>query len=416
MKKRTKSTRDAALLATCSALSSCLLGCSQPESAAPSCEPAAALAECLPRVVSHADGDPCPAPEASPLLTSTSVRTSFVVTNDGYRVCETVPAPTYVRAVDGVGTEHVGEWVATHVHDYWEITDEILAPLEAPEHVTQVLFDASRYADGDDADESMIFLDSADIATLEVVAAPASVPSYRDSLRSTGICIGAGLLSGNAPHPILFVDRGNLDPRDHLRENGFGLFAWDFVQMATNACGELAAYGARGSENADHVIWGRTVSLTTSGRFGANHDQAKVVEVAGGFEDIRPQCNVVDAAAGEENMVIAGVAGRFEVAVLHLEQGSVPSLAPGALLDVGDALGRVGSSGLSQYPHIHVALLWDDTTGPSGRAWGVPVEQCDGFALSQLGATVDPFDFAVPTIDTWIAPAPFCSNGLPCAH
>ncbi|MEZ4240317.1 MAG: hypothetical protein R3F59_30025 [Myxococcota bacterium] len=373
--------------------------------AAPPCEPGPepALA-CLPTVNARPEAATCP-PLADTALTPTSARAVPILTDAGYLVCDRVPPGTRVRIETAAETLE-GEWVASHVEDYWYDGGAFSGPIDDPRRVTQVLFDPALADDDPRRDRALRFVSSDDIASMRVVPAPdPPPPAYLAWLRARGLCLHAGLL-GDDGDPVLFVDRGNLDPRDHLREIGLGLFAWDLVQTAPDGCGVPRAFSSTGADDADHYVWDRPLVLPVGGRLGPDGDEAIVLSARGSHPDIAPQCTVTDADPGEENEVVVALAGRFQLAVVHLREGSLPN-AVGDRIREGALLGRIGNSGLTQFPHVHVTLLWDDSGRESGRPWSVPVEFCDGEAAGDAGGASAPFDHGVPAVHTWLSPTPF---------
>ncbi|MDR5684361.1 MAG: M23 family metallopeptidase [Armatimonadota bacterium] len=97
--------------------------------------------------------------------------------------------------------------------------------------------------------------------------------------------------------------------------------------------------------NSDYYAWGRSVHAPVSGR---------VVRVANHF---------ADGPAGQEsppeeegNHVLLDMGRGYGLYLTHLQQGSV-TVAAGTEVRAGERLGRVGNSGLSVYPHLHVALV-----------------------------------------------------------
>lgn len=88
---------------------------------------------------------------------------------------------------------------------------------------------------------------------------------------------------------------------------------------------------------------------------------AGTVETAwGDLPDLPPP--TADRAAPEGNHVVLRC-GDLDVEVAHLAKGSV-AVVPGAAVEVGDLLGRVGNSGNTTEPHLHVhATLAATNTG-----------------------------------------------------
>ena len=90
--------------------------------------------------------------------------------------------------------------------------------------------------------------------------------------------------------------------------------------------------------------WESPVRAPASGR---------VRRVRDGASD-RPPCRA--GASNEANEVLLDLGGGLALRFLHLRRGSA-AVAPGARVAAGDLLARVGSSGASSAPHLHLELL-----------------------------------------------------------
>lgn len=236
-----------------------------------------------------------------------------------------------------------GELVATYDHSIWW--------WNAADERTYALFDPRALAEWPD-DRSMTFVSSLDVAAMDAIAAPASVPSHRDAMRARGVAIERVPLDG-----VAFVVTGA--ERYHLEESGYGDFAWDLVVHDA----EGRAHAGDGLANEDHFAWDREVRLPVSG---------VVVEVVGDAPDGAP--GPVDLEA-VNNLVGVQVYGGYYVYLLHLRQGSVPpTVVVGARLAAGTVIGRVGNSGVSAAPHLHVVALAFDGAATPARTWSVPAE------------------------------------------
>ena len=80
-------------------------------------------------------------------------------------------------------------------------------------------------------------------------------------------------------------------------------------------------------------------------------------------------------STNRNNLVGIQVYGGYHVYLLHFEQGSIPpEIEVGARVEVGAPLGRVGNSGVSLEPHLHVTALAVDRDADPLRTWSVPCE------------------------------------------
>lgn len=145
----------------------------------------------------------------------------------------------------------------------------------------------------------------------------------------------------------LFVSTGHSG--HHLHENMYGDFAWDF---------EVRWQGerAKGPQeiNGNHYVWGKKVFSPISGT---------VHEVFRNSPDngADPSLSSDLSGKGDGNFVLIHLKGSYFVSLLHFQQGSIPShIVPGTKLEPGDYLGRVGNSGKSYLPHLHLTTyFWD---------------------------------------------------------
>ena len=264
-----------------------------------------------------------------------------------------------------------GELIAVYDHSRWwkNPTDE----------VTLALFAAERFADWPD-DRSVLFVERSHI--VRVTESPLVAPSFRAWCHSQGIGFAVPL-DGRA-----WVMAGH--ERHHLEENGFGDYAYDL--------GIAEAGGRRwsgdGLDLSDYFSWD-VDALSPVGGF--------VVEVERDHPDMPVgQPPDLDAA---ENLVGLWLAGGYHAYVLHYRQGSLPmDLGVGDFVAAGAPLGRIGNSGTSREPHLHVALLyWDHERD---RYWSLPVDFHDvHVAATPTGS--EPRLRMAPLGGLWISNAPF---------
>jgi Peptidase family M23 len=110
----------------------------------------------------------------------------------------------------------------------------------------------------------------------------------------------------------------------------------------------------------DYLIFGDTIFSPCAGA---------VLEIHDGMPDHKPF--EYDSDSGGGNRVVLDCDG-LEVALLHMMEGSV-RVEPGSLLSAGDPLGRVGNSGFSVQPHLHVQASRTAGAQGSARRVGVPI-------------------------------------------
>lgn len=271
-----------------------------------------------------------------------------------------------------------GELVATYDHTIWWVPQDAL---------TWAIFDPSRFHPYP-ADSSLVFIRQADILDVTAEPLPTTVTPYRELLRDRGIVFPRLPLEG----PVYCIT-GN--EAIHLEENGWGNFSWDFV--LTNAQGNY--WRTNGATNEDYLVWDAEVFLPLGGTLVAieNDQPDKVPKV------VLPPEELDDPA----NAVSVRVDGLFAYSLLHLRQGTVPAeLKVGDVVPAGTCVGRVGNSGVSAVPHLHMNMYWWDQV--ANRGWSVPAEFA-GLHVRQLGDTEPAvqYPFVVPATGMLLSDQPF---------
>jgi murein DD-endopeptidase MepM/ murein hydrolase activator NlpD len=115
-----------------------------------------------------------------------------------------------------------------------------------------------------------------------------------------------------------------------------------------------------GKRNADYFAFDRRVFAPADGR---------VVEVRDGVRDNRPRVELENAAEPAGNHVLLALDGGHHVLLGHLRRASIDVRA-GQRVRAGQTLGRVGNSGNSSEPHLHVHVQ-DSPTPLAGI--GIPL-------------------------------------------
>jgi murein DD-endopeptidase MepM/ murein hydrolase activator NlpD len=100
----------------------------------------------------------------------------------------------------------------------------------------------------------------------------------------------------------------------------------------------------RGTRNADYHAWDERVVAPAAGTVVAARD---------GVRDNRPQVTVENRADPAGNHVLLDLGAGRHVLLAHLRAGTV-AVRPGDRVSAGALLGRVGNSGNSSEPHLHV--------------------------------------------------------------
>ncbi len=137
-------------------------------------------------------------------------------------------------------------------------------------------------------------------------------------------------------------------------------FALDIVGL--NRAG-LHAWGLMPKETGRYAIFGRIVHSPCSGT---------VVESRSDLADQSPPTTDRENLMGNHVVVrCVGTTPAVDVLVAHLQQGSV-RVGPGAQLHSGDVLGKVGNSGNTSEPHLHVHAIRTGS-GTVLKGEGVPI-------------------------------------------
>jgi hypothetical protein len=135
------------------------------------------------------------------------------------------------------------------------------------------------------------------------------------------------------------------------------------------------ASGGSTAEVNNHVIapdqrWGYDLVVTSDGRSFEGSSRALTDYHAYGLDVVAPAAGTVHTvhdnepdlpigghAPGDDlgNFVVLEVGPDAFLYIAHLQRGSIP-VRPGDRVEAGDLLGRVGNSGKSTEPHVHVHL------------------------------------------------------------
>jgi murein DD-endopeptidase MepM/ murein hydrolase activator NlpD len=119
------------------------------------------------------------------------------------------------------------------------------------------------------------------------------------------------------------------------------VWAYDLVPL--DAMGHFST-PVEGKQNADYYAWGRPVFAPIDGR---------VLRARSDAEDVPPRGTLPATAAANE--VYISLEPGKALDLLHFQKGSV-TLKAGDRVTAGQQVGRVGNSGRSDVPHLHVAL------------------------------------------------------------
>jgi hypothetical protein len=279
-------------------------------------------------------------------------------------------APPFASLTMLDGEQATGEWVATYNHNYW--WDDAGAEL------TFALFDIHQL-DQYPEDRSFRFIPSHQVQNIELLPWPSGQLTFRDALRLYDLSLGS-VIPG-VVHVITANDSY------HLEEDGFGDFAFDLVLTDEDG----SRFTGDGTQNEDFMVWNADVTCPVTGI---------VVELERDLEDNDPGGFAPNAPA---NRIGISVNGSFYVYLYHFRKGSIPdSIDVGSTLFEGEPIGQVGNSGMSEEPHLHVAMLWYDETAEEPRSWGVPVEFRDVEVAATPTGPFVPHEYFAPRARSWI--------------
>lgn len=244
-----------------------------------------------------------------------------------------------------------------------------------PGGLVYAIFDPSRYAGGD-ADRSFTFVASDEVD--EIVSMEPVETSYAEFLAEKGF----DFVRSPFERPA-YVVMGN--DGYHLDEDGYGDFAFDL--QITDEQGRR--FTGDGSQNSDHFVWDETAFAPIGGPIFETFDE-QIDNPPGSYPDGAPN-----------NLVGIRLGGNFYAYLLHFRQDGVePDLSAGDVVQPGDRLGRIGNSGVTLEPHLHLVLLWFDPV--LDRSYSVPVH----FEQIEVAPTpIGPWrtiSGAIPDTGVWI--------------
>lgn len=287
---------------------------------------------------------------------------------------------TYVRVTTDDDVFE-GELVAVYDHSiWWHDPADVL---------TRAIFRRGGYDAAYPRDQSFVFISSLETSAIEELAFPEGLERQRQMCRREGFVLQRPPLDG-----VSYVITGH--ESYHLEEDGMGDYAYDFE--LTDEDGRRHANA--GTRNEDFYVWEADVFLPTTGivmdvvRDAPDH-------APGGYEE-----------GAVNNLVGFRLGGHYYLYLLHFQQDSIPEWLVTAaetyqVVEAGTFLGRVGNSGVSYEPHLHVVLLWYDADAAEPRSWSIPLEMASiHLSDSPLGPSVER-DYAAPLGGTWVSAAPF---------
>lgn len=272
-----------------------------------------------------------------------------------------------------------GQLIATYDHTTWWT--------EPSGEFTFALFDPEQFEPYYAEDRSVRLVSSLDVVSISSEDSTSPHPEmYRDLLRREGITIERVPVEGVAE---VFTGHASY----HLDEDGYGNFAWDLV--LTDETGQR--FTREGDDVEDFLIWSADVFLPTSGT---------VIEVV---RDEPDNTVIGEYEIGQANNLLGiHLVGSYYLYLIHFQQGSIPEdIEVSDYLDAGTFVGRVGNSGVSAEPHLHITILYYDSTSDPPRSWSVPSEFEDLYVAPSPMGPVSHQEYFVPVSRMWISSEPF---------
>ena len=159
--------------------------------------------------------------------------------------------------------------------------------------------------------------------------------------------------------------------------------AYDFLVWKDGS-----TYSGRGKEVEDYYAYGQPVLAPADGT---------VVRVVDGLKDVKPQIET-DAENPAGNHVVIQVADEVYLLIAHLQAGTL-LVAEGDTVAAGQEIGRVGNSGNTSEPHIHIHLQDTPdmfTYSEDGRITGLSDAIGLPLAFSAIEVNGKPFAKTVP--------------------
>ena len=133
---------------------------------------------------------------------------------------------------------------------------------------------------------------------------------------------------------------------DHLYEKMFGNFAWDIVSIDENE----QHYLNEGDLQTDHLSFKKSLYAPISGTVtyfqDSNIDNEVDMQMNSSLKDLKP------------NYLLLHINGPFYLSMVHfLKDSMYDNISFGKKVKVGDYLGKIGNSGVSYLPHLHLTLF-----------------------------------------------------------
>jgi len=279
----------------------------------------------------------------------------YQICNNDNQTCEETAIPSGLTRIYTENNDiYQGNLISVYDHSkwWWDSSDEF----------TYALFIEDGFQNT--GDRSVMIISSYQINKIETSSNYLSIENYLNFLKTNNFLLKLPF------NEEVFVIEGN--EGYHKEESGYGDFAYDFVINDVNENN----FQNDGLNNEDYYIYNKPVYLPI---------EATVFEIHDNHPDNVPG-EYIDES--EANMLGVKLNGNYYVYLLHLKENSIPMLENnncerdindvkcikvGDVLEEGTYIGRVGNSGVSLLPHLHLTMfVYDINNIDNVRMWSIP--------------------------------------------
>jgi len=217
-------------------------------------------------------------------------------------------------------------------------------------------------------DPAIFSLSSSNIVSITLVGCPSNLVEYQFYMRKHGHVFHSTPAEGES-----WILRAW--DSYHTWEDGRGNYAWDLGALHPT----MLSYQGLGTKNEHFGVWGKNVRLPMEGKIitavKKEFDNIPDLKAAIDLEDNPEGGNGVKLQEKPHNLIelqVGGDSSQFMLRIIHLMQDSIPEdIKIGVTYPTGTLVGKVGNSGTTLVPHLHV--VWG-FTDKNKRFWALPIE------------------------------------------
>ncbi len=278
-------------------------------------------------------------------------------------VCENKPINVKITTENN---EITGELIAVYNANLW---------WESKSQLLYAVFNSEKFAQYPN-DKSIEFVYDDEILSIEELNY-SIILSYDEFVKENNI-----FTDGSPFKETSYIITGNNSY--HFEENGFGNFAYDFTM--TDSKGKI--YNNDGLNNEDYLVFGKDVYSPVSGY---------IVELVRDVEDNNPNDELDKTKSN--NLIGIQLTGQYYLYLLHFKQHSINNnLQVGDYVYRGDYLGKVGNSGVSIFPHLHLTISYFDLN----RVYSVPSKFSGVYKSNAPDFGFKYYNYITPASGEWI--------------